>query len=302
MDRIVFWIGQSHIQLILAIWFIVIGISSFVYVGYDQFRRKSKLRRFGLNEHEVKKESETQTAEDVTRFVAHLFTASKHDISDKFIAAGFYNMRFVHLYLPVKYMFLLLGVGGILGWGWRIELPALNIMIFALIWGILAIVIPDAYLTTRTKALQRKISNRLPYLLDLMGVCVQTGMTIEASLSYLSQEMAGFDRDLAYMLKRTNDRAHIVGLEKSLDELYKRLPTPEIRSFVMTLNQSLQYGSSIYSVLTTLAVDIREVQMLNLEEKIGSLSAKMSVPLILFIMIPIVILITAPGVMRMLGS
>jgi tight adherence protein C len=70
----------------------------------------------------------------------------------------------------------------------------------------------------------------------------------------------------------------------------------------MTLKQSLQYGSSIYGVLTTLAGDIRDVQMLTLEEKIGKLAAKMSVPLILFIMIPIVILIAAPGILRMMSN
>lgn len=302
MDTIVFWLSQSHIQLILAIWFVVVGISSFVYVGYDQLRRKNKLGRFGLSEKEERKESERQTTEEMTQYVTSLFTVSKHEISDKFIAAGFYNTRFARLYLPVKYLLAFLGACAIAVLGFRSGMDVMNIAVFGLVWVIIMIIFPDAYLNMRTKKLQRKISNQLPYLLDLMGVCVQTGMTIEAAMSYLSQEMAGFDRDLAYMLKRTNDRAHIVGLEQSLDELYKRVPTTEIRSFVMTLNQSLQYGSSIYTVLTTLAVDIREVQMLNLEEKIGSLSAKMSVPLILFIMIPIVILITAPGVMRMLGS
>ncbi|MEC8483612.1 MAG: type II secretion system F family protein, partial [Pseudomonadota bacterium] len=50
-----------------------------------------------------------------------------------------------------------------------------------------------------------------------------------------------------------------------------------------------------------LSSEIRAVQMLSIEEKIGKLAAKMSVPLILFIMFPIVILIAAPGVMRMIN-
>lgn len=131
---------------------------------------------------------------------------------------------------------------------------------------------------------------------------MRTGMTIEASVAYLAHEMEGFDADIAHMLHKTNERAKLVGLESALEELYARVPTNEVRSFVMTLNQSLQYGSSIYEVLSNLAKDIREVHMLELEEKIGKLSAKMSIPLILFIMFPIVILITAPGIMRLLGG
>ena len=52
----------------------------------------------------------------------------------------------------------------------------------------------------------------------------------------------------------------------------------------------------------TLASDIRELKILTIEEKVGALSAKMSVPLIIFILMPIVILITAPGIFRLMGA
>lgn len=130
----------------------------------------------------------------------------------------------------------------------------------------------------QNESAKREIVESTPYLLDLLAVCVQTGMTIEAAMTYLSKEMSGFDKDLAQLLKNTNDRSRIVGLDKALDELYDRVPTNEMRSFTMTLKQSLHYGTSIYGVLTTLAVDIRDVTMLSMEEKIGKLAAKMSVP------------------------
>ena len=131
-------------------------------------------------------------------------------------------------------------------------------------------------------------------------MCVQTGMTVESSINYLSSEIQGLDRDLSHTVNLVNNRAQLVGMEKALDEFYERFPLSEVRSFVLTLKQSLQYGSSIYSVLNDLASDIREVRMLALEEKVGKLSAKMSVPLILFILIPIVVLIAAPGIMRLM--
>ncbi len=78
-----------------------------------------------------------------------------------------------------------------------------------------------------------------------------------------------------------------------------KVPTPEIRSFALTLIQNLQYGTSIATVLSDLSEDMRKSQVLSIEEKIGKLAAQMSVPLILFIMFPIVILILAPGMMQM---
>ena len=299
MDAFFKLIHQTNIEVVIAIWLMVIGLAVFIYSGVIEIKRRQKLKSIGLS-HE-KGDKRNEQFEELGKYVTNLVAASELDISDKFIAAGFYNTRFAHLLMPAKYLLLFIGLGLIGLWGLQTAVPVSTLLIYGVVWLIVAIILPDAYLASRTRTVQKKISNQLPYMLDLMGVCVQTGMTIEAAMSYLSQEMAGFDRDLAYILKRTNDRAQIVGLENALEELYLKIPTTEIRSFVMTLNQSLQYGSSIYTVLTTLAVDIREVQMLGLEEKIGKLSAKMSVPLILFIMFPIVILIAAPGVMRMMG-
>ncbi|GAM69365.1 type II/IV secretion system protein tadC [Vibrio sp. JCM 19236] len=73
-----------------------------------------------------------------------------------------------------------------------------------------------------------------------------------------------------------------------------------MRSFALTLTQNIQYGTSVAPVLSDLAEDFRNEQILVMEEKIGKLAAKMSTPLILFIMFPIVILILAPGITRMM--
>ncbi len=230
------------------------------------------------------------------------FSYRSNEIKEKFIKAGYYQGQFAWLYLPAKIIssLLLLIVGFLFPSLLGLESFSQQVMLVA-IGLVVVIVLPDMLLESRKNKLTRRISNQLPYLLDLMAVCVQTGMTIEAAISYIAIEMSDFDKDLAHLLKTTDDRARVVGLNRALDELLHRVPSNEMRSFVFTLTQSLQYGSSVYGVLTTLAKDIREVQILQLEENVGKLSSKMSVPLILFIMFPIVILIAAPGVMRMMG-
>ena len=133
-----------------------------------------------------------------------------------------------------------------------------------------------------------------------MNVCVHTGMTIESSLEYLAKELQMVDRQLARVVLITVERAKLVGLDKSLQEFYDLVPTSESQSMVMTLVQSLQFGSSVGSILSNLSKDIRELNMMDVEEKIGKMGAKMSIPLIVFIMIPMLILIAAPKVMRMM--
>lgn len=291
---------NKQFYLVLSIWFLVIGIATIIYVLYEQVKRSNQLSKIGLSEKEHKTEKRRKGLESLGKRISNLVAASDTEIANKFIAAGIYNTKLAYLFVPLKYLLLVVGVALAITLGLHFQLEPAQYLVWSLIWGVIVIIAPDTYLAFRTNNIKRKLSSQLPYLLDMMGVCVQTGMTIESSMTYLAQEMVGFDIDMAHMLKRTNERAQIVGLEKAIEELYIRIPTPEFRSFVMTLSQSLRYGSSIYEVLTRLAMDIREIQMLGLEEKIGKLSAKMSVPLILFIMFPIVILTAAPGVMRMM--
>lgn len=238
----------------------------------------------------------------VARAFRSAFSAGESEMKRKFIASGFYNTRFAIYYMPLKYLLLFSGVILLLWLSYTQGWKRSDTMLFCALWAIISLIMPDLYLKSRSHSLVIRVSNKLPYMIDLLAVCVQTGMTIEASMEYLSQEMKDFDPDLGYQLNKTKDRTKVVGLETALDEMFERVPSNEMRSFVITLKQSVQYGSSIYQVLTTLSSEIREVQMLTIEEKIGKLAAKMSVPLMLFIMFPIVILIAAPGIMRLMSS
>ncbi|WP_191602902.1 type II secretion system F family protein [Marinomonas algicola] len=236
----------------------------------------------------------------IKRYISSLFSINNDDIQEKFIAAGFYEARFAPYYFPLKYSFTVLFL--LIVWYFGSDIETLNKIIFSMLILIGFIIVPDAYLDIKKRILSTKLSRQLPYLIDLLSVCVQTGLTIEASIFYLTKEMIDFDKDMAFMLKKVSDKSQISGIERSLNDLLLRVPTKEMRSFVFTLTQSIEYGTSIQTALDTLARDIRELQVLDLEEKVGKLSAKMSIPLILFIMFPIVILITAPGIMRMMGN
>lgn len=292
-------LATPRFQLLSLLFIVAIGIALLVTQGFLHLRRKRWLKRYKKSDNSsVSSEPYFNRLLDSFSF---LFSTNA-EVQQKFLAAGFYNTRFAPYFMPVKYAALILGSTSLYLLGSQLALGGTKSIALATSWLVAVILLPDIYLSAKAKNLCLKISNQLPYLLDLMAVCVQTGMTIEATLSYLSTEMADFDKDLSYMLNKTNERAKLVGLDTAMEELYQRVPTNEMRSFVMTLTQSLKYGSSIYNTLTTLAADIREVQMLQIEEKIGKLSARMSVPLILFIMFPIIILVAAPGLMRMLQS
>lgn len=148
----------------------------------------------------------------------------------------------------------------------------------------------------------KRIMSDLPNFIDLVAVSIQTGNGIDAGLRQVAKDFKALNPDLTHVMLRIMRRAELSGLESALQDLAVAIPTKEIRMFCTVLIQSLNFGSSVYNQLIILSADIREIQLLTIEEKLGTLAAKMSVPLILFIMFPIVFLILAPGAMRVLPN
>lgn len=164
------------------------------------------------------------------------------------------------------------------------------------------IILPGMARAMFVKRRLKTLSAELPWMIELLAVSVQCGMTIEQAFSFLADKMDGINPDFVPFLTRLVRRTEVSGLSVALEHFYRELPSAETRMFCAMLQQSIRYGSSMYEQLVELAREIREVQLLGTEEKIGQLGAKMSVPLILFFMFPVVVIVAAPGVMRVMSN
>ncbi|WP_084722337.1 type II secretion system F family protein [Photobacterium aquae] len=274
---------------------IFISIILFAVVFAILFTRHYKSRRAKANARVYFNMHRESMIERLNIMLVRFGQKYRKELEQKLIDAGIYNTNFAKYYFPIKMSVIgMVSISIVMS-----DFSSSNKLVIGMLCMIAIIVIPDMVLAARKAALIRKTSQQLPYMLDMMSVCVQTGMTIEASLVYLGAELESFDKDLCFQIRKTSDSARLYGLEKALNDLSERIPTSEVRSFVLTLIQNLQYGTSIANVLSDLSEDMRKMEVLTIEEKIGKLSAKMSIPLILFIMFPIVILILAPGIMQM---
>ncbi|EMF04248.1 type II secretion system F family protein [Serratia marcescens] len=200
----------------------------------------------------------------------------------------------IRICLGIGLLMLTLKFVGVLPVSMR-ALAMLLLLIFVLV-----IIVPGLLLKAAITTRIKRMLDALPYFIDLTAVCVQSGMTVESALKYIGKRFDDMDCNLANLLKLVVKKAEVSGLEDSLAELYRSMDMTEMRMFCTTLQQSVHYGTSLYENLMELSKDIRELQLLITEEKIGKLSAKMSVPLILLIMFPITVLIAAPGILRVM--
>lgn len=175
-------------------------------------------------------------------------------------------------------------------------------MLVAILVFVGAIVLPSMIKRMIIERQIAEISKNIPMFVDLLAVCVQTGMNIESAIKFLESSISNINKAFAPFLSKMILKSQISGLEAALDELQKELPSTQISMMCVTLKQSLKYGSAVYDSLTGLSEEIRQMELLQTEEAIGKLGAKMSVPLILFFMFPVIIIIAAPGIMKVLGG
>lgn len=178
-----------------------------------------------------------------------------------------------------------------------------NTLLLAII-AIVAIVIllPDRIKSMVVNRRKMGIANDLPFIIEMMAVCVQSGMTIENALKYISENTREINQDIASMFDRVMMKNEVSGISAALEQLYEEIPANEIRMFCTTLQQSIKYGSSVYQVLIDLSKEMRDIQLLAVEEKVASLSARMTMPMIAFIMFPLLLIVAGPGIIGMMST
>ncbi|AOF13749.1 TPA: type II secretion system F family protein [Yersinia enterocolitica] len=149
----------------------------------------------------------------------------------------------------------------------------------------------------RTKSLLRS----LPFFIDITAACVQSGMTIDNSLSYSAKKFELINADLSLIMLKVTRRAEINGLENAIKEFNQSSTELEIRMFCNALQYSISFGATVYEQLIKLSKDMREMQLLVTEEKISKLTAKLTIPLFLFILIPFIVLVISPSVLELIA-
>lgn len=175
------------------------------------------------------------------------------------------------------------------------------LLICFLILSVAIIILPDVIKKRIIEKRLKKISNDFPFIIDMMAVCIQSGMTVEKSMRYISNNTKHVNSDIAIILERVMLKAEVSGINSALEQLYQEIASNEVRMFCTTLQQSINFGSSIYKMLIALGKEMRDIQLLDMEEKVAGLSAKMTMPMIGFIMFPLLAIIVGPGLIGMMA-
>lgn len=182
-----------------------------------------------------------------------------------------------------------------------VEIDSGILLITLFIFIVVVIFVPDKLLKRQTAKRIKKISQDLPLIIDMMAIMVKSGMTIENGFRYLSTRVKPINRDVAAILDRACLMMDVNGIELAIDLILKEVPCKEVRMFCITLRRSINYGNSIYDALLDLSAEIREIQKLTIEEKIAAIAAKMTVPMMVFFLAPVLVIVAGPVFMNIVS-
>jgi tight adherence protein C len=164
-----------------------------------------------------------------------------------------------------------------------------------LIGGILGYFVPSLYLSRVISVRTTEHRTGFPDFMDLLVVCADAGLSMEAALDRVGRELADSYRSLsANIHMATLEMRAGRTLGETLDHLADRLGLEEARSFATLLQQSEKLGSSLTEALRVYSDDMRHKRMSRAEEKAYSLPAKLSVPLTLCVFPVVIIVILLP--------
>jgi tight adherence protein C len=172
--------------------------------------------------------------------------------------------------------------------------------LFVMFGGVLGYLAPSFYLDRRIAGKRLEHQAGFPDFMDLLVVCADAGLSMEASLDRVGRELGEAYPSLAANIHMANLEIRAGRtMTEALEHLGDRLGLEEARSFATLIQQSDELGSSIGDALRVYSDDMRHKRLSRAEEKAYSLPAKLSVPMMVFIFPTLFIAILCPVMVRL---
>lgn len=155
---------------------------------------------------------------------------------------------------------------------------------------------PNLYIKNIIGKRQLSIRRAWPDALDLMLICVESGMAIEPAFRKVSEEIGSQSVPLAEELSLTTaELSYLQDRRKAYENLGKRTGLDGVKAVVTSLIQSERYGTPVATALRVLAQENRDLRMLEAEKKAAALPPKLTVPMILFFLPVLFVVIITPA-------
>jgi tight adherence protein C len=161
--------------------------------------------------------------------------------------------------------------------------------------------LPTLMLKNQIARRQLQIRRAFPDALDLLLICVESGMSVEAAFRKVSQEIGNQSIALAEELTLTTaELSYLQDRRQAYENLGKRTDLEGVRAVCVSLQQAERYGTPLGQTLRVMAQENRDMRMMEAEKRAAALPPKLTVPMILFFLPVLFVVILGPAAIRVM--
>ena len=242
-------------------------------------------------------------AEKLDRF-SHVFLPHNQDLQKSTIErlshAGYRSPKSLVIYYFIRLLLMIaLPVLVLLTYPLFPKVEPDKIFWYAAMAGMLGMIVPSYYLDKKIARQQRLLRNGLPDAIDLLVVCTEAGLGLNAALLRVAQVIVDIHPVLAEeLLLVTAEMRAGVDRTQAMTNLARRTGLEDIKGLITVLAQSMRFGTSISQTLRIYAEEFRDKRMQKADEEAAKLATKMIFPLVLCILPSFFIIAIGPAVIK----
>ena len=243
-----------------------------------------------------KKSGLLQFLEEIGNVVSH--GRASTELWEELVRAGFYSSAAPSIYTGMKMLLFLIGLACTALLVIPMEAHASNKITYIFIGGTFLFFIPNTLLKMRLRKRQNEIRQHLPEAIDMLEICVSSGIGLSMAWNIVADEIRHVSPILANAMGLTNFEIHLgVSRVEAMRNMANRTGVDRLSSLAAILVQTERFGTSIATTLKVFATSMREERFFEVEEYAEKIAAKLIIPMVLFIFPSIFVVTVGPAVL-----
>ena len=227
----------------------------------------------------------------------------RDDMTQKLVRAGFRSPQALQVFYMTKSLLVVaLPMLVLIGWRWFPDIAGHSTLTYAMVASGIGLLGPNIVLRKLVERRTKGMRNGFPDALDLLVVCVESGLGLAAAIQRVADELFVSHPDLAFELSTVNAEIRAgMPREQALRNLADRTGLPDIKGLVGLLVQTMRFGTSVSDALRVYSDEFRDKRMQRAEEQAAKMGTMLIFPLI-FCMFPVFFIVAiGPAVLRILA-
>ena len=286
---------------------VVFSIGGLVLILRRQKQRKIESRMLGILEDDPFYDGNAKNKSGLMAFLVKVGNIVSHGRSsttlwEQMIQAGYMNPYAPMIYTGLK---LLLFVVGLIATSFCVmvipkEMDLSSVFMIIFLGGALFFFLPNLVIIYRLRKRYEEIYRNLPQAIDLLEICVSSGLGLDMAWNIVADEVRQVSTVLSSSMSLTNFEMHLgVSRIEAMKHMADRTGVDDLKSLAAILIQTDRFGTSIADTLRVFAQSIREERSFAAEEAAEKMGVKLLIPMILFIFPATLLVMVGPAVISL---